>query len=196
LCQTSKDIVERLYGPEPCWEKRWAKMLRRWKKREDMEWEDIPASRVEAPKPRVPARSCMSPIASPTACLCFSHPSPSPVPGAWWSQASRTTGHCSNFESKSILGWNTESQINAGNAAPYKATALPSPTPKAKHAHGSMIPCHDSPPGKLNIFSRAKRTKKTPGLPGLSPQKGMLPVHDKENQPHAGPSRSHAVCVI
>ena len=62
LCQTSKDIVERLYGLEPCWEKRWAKMLSRWKKREDMEWEDIPMSRVEVPKSRVPARSCTSTV--------------------------------------------------------------------------------------------------------------------------------------
>jgi len=48
LCETSKAMLDRLYGSEPCWEKRWAKMLSRWKTREDMDWEDIPRPRFAA----------------------------------------------------------------------------------------------------------------------------------------------------
>jgi hypothetical protein len=37
---TTKDIEDRLAGPEPCWEKRYAVMLSGWKKKEDLDWED------------------------------------------------------------------------------------------------------------------------------------------------------------
>lgn len=42
LCETPRRIEERVYGEDPCWEKRWAKMLHRWKEREEMDWEDLP----------------------------------------------------------------------------------------------------------------------------------------------------------
>lgn len=42
LCETTLRIEERVYGEERCWEKRWAKMLHRWKEGEEMDWEDLP----------------------------------------------------------------------------------------------------------------------------------------------------------
>lgn len=42
LCETPSRIQDRVYGEEPCWEKRWAKMLCRWKQTEEMDWEDLP----------------------------------------------------------------------------------------------------------------------------------------------------------
>lgn len=44
LCETTARIEARLYGEQPCWEKRWARMLYRWREREEMDWEDLPLS--------------------------------------------------------------------------------------------------------------------------------------------------------
>lgn len=44
LCETSLRIEERLEGKEPCWEKRWAGMLRSWSQRAEMDWQDIPTA--------------------------------------------------------------------------------------------------------------------------------------------------------
>jgi len=81
-----------LYGPEPCWEKRWAKMLSRWKKREDMDWEDIP-------RPRATARSSESKRKMREDWLIFSDSSPITVAGV--AEADRVAGHCSDVESES-----------------------------------------------------------------------------------------------
>lgn len=54
MCETFWLIEERIFGPEPCWEKRWATMLYQWKEREEMDWEDIavPPKRRESQRRR------------------------------------------------------------------------------------------------------------------------------------------------
>jgi len=70
---------------------------------------------------------------------------------------------------------------------------LLSPNAKAKHAHENLIPEHDLPSENLEIFSRAKRYKKPPANPTLSPRKGMLPEHETATQSHVKVLPQHAV---
>jgi hypothetical protein len=67
-------------------------MLSRWKKREDMDWEDIP-------RPRATARSSESERRIWGVQLIFSDSSPIPIAGG--AEADRVAGHRSNVESES-----------------------------------------------------------------------------------------------
>lgn len=58
-----------------------------------------------------------------------------------------------------------------------------------------MIPDHDSPPGRLEIFSRVKRHKKPPAALALSLQKGMLPDHQKATQNGTKEQLPHTVSL-
>jgi len=43
LCESMEHIKDRILGPHPCWEKRWAGFLHGWKQKEEfLQWEDIP----------------------------------------------------------------------------------------------------------------------------------------------------------
>ena len=45
LCESMRGIKQRILGPVPCWEKRWAGMLGKWTQKEELEWEDVPKKR-------------------------------------------------------------------------------------------------------------------------------------------------------
>lgn len=48
LCESYKQIKEKILGPNACWEKRWAGLLSKWKQKTDLEWDDVPLQRSKA----------------------------------------------------------------------------------------------------------------------------------------------------